>query len=357
MDMGDFSAVLSSAPPEEVLYRSVHGMRNEQDMMLRKKAPVHWSLTNKEQCRVGCPPVKFSGAVPYVRTFSDDGKHDLVNVLIPGCLVNSEDLVAVQAQQPSNCSWGLTSLTLRFLEHSPLNCRDGLPRLLSACGSSLLFLTIDGPGDELDINAILKSCPNLLELSVRKGWIRVLLNFSDFHAGKAVPKLWFKWQDVAGLSADLSNMYNPLSKCVRRLSIRMTNLEGYGSSKWVRNNSVIISCLDGLLQMLAVNQILEYLEVIVPSECHNFRDFFMIHHLRPINRGQKPTMGKKLAFLSIIAIKVQSLTHKKGSEMKREVQSRPTHCYLVRSVISNILGFATSPVFREVYFRDKMDAR
>ncbi|KAG1702308.1 hypothetical protein DVH05_010097 [Phytophthora capsici] len=358
VDMGDFSAVLSSEHPEEVLYGSAHGVRSEQDVMLRKKAPVHWLLTNEGQRRVGCPPVKFSGAVPYVRTFSDDRKHDLVNVLIPGfgrCLVNREDLVAVQAKQPSNCR-GLKSLTLRFAEHSPLNCRDGLPRLLSACGSSLLFLTIDGPGHEFDVNAILKSCPNLLELSLCKGWIRVLLNFSDFHAGKSVPKLCFKWQDVAGLCADLSNMYNPLSKCVRRLSIRLTNLEGYGSSKCVRYNSMINSYLDGLLQMLAVNQTLEYLEVIVPSECHNYRDFFRIHHLRAVNRGQKLSMEKKLAFLSIVAVKVQSSTHKKGSEVKREVQSRPTHCYLDRCVISNILGFATSPVFRKVYFREKMNA-
>ncbi|KAL3664414.1 hypothetical protein V7S43_010737 [Phytophthora oleae] len=356
VDMGDFSVVLSSEHPEEVLYGSAHGVRVEQDMMLKKKAPVQWLLTNEGQPRVGYPPVRFSGAVPYVRTFSDDGKSELVNVLIPGfgrCLVNREDLVAVQDPQPNGCSWGLKSLTLRFAEHSPLNCRGGLPRLLSAGGSSLLFLTIDGPGEELDVNVILESCPNLLELSLRKGWIRVLLNFSDFHARKeSVPKLRFKWQDVTGLTADLSNMHNPFTKCVRRLSIRF---EGFGSSKWVRHDPTINTYLDALLQMLAVNQTLEYLEVIVPSECHNYRDFFRIHHLRAINRGRKLSMGTKVAFLSVVAAKVQSLSRKKGKTVKREMRSRLTQCYLDRSVISNIFGFAMSPLFRQVYFQEKMN--
>ncbi|KAK1942585.1 hypothetical protein P3T76_006084 [Phytophthora citrophthora] len=350
-DMGDLSAVLSSEHPEEMLYGSAHGIKIQQDMMLWKKAPVQWLLTNEGQPRMECPPVKFSGAVPYVRTLSDDGKSDLVNVLIPGfgrCLVNREDLVPGQDQQPNGCSWGLKSLTLQFAEHSPLNCRGGLPHLLSACGSSLLFLTIDGPGGELDVNAILRSCPNLLELCLRKGGVRVLLNFSDFHARKkSVPKLRFKWHDVAGLTTDLSNMRNPFTKCLRRLSIGLINLDSFGSSKRGLNDPTINSYLDALLQMLAVNQTLEYLEVIVPSECPNYRDFFRIHHLRAINRGRKLSMTMKLAFLSIVAAKVQSSTHEHGKAMKRETWSRPTQCYLDSSVISNILGFATSPVFRQ----------
>ncbi|KAF1790404.1 hypothetical protein GQ600_3051 [Phytophthora cactorum] len=256
-DMKDFSAVLSSEHPEEFLFGSPHGAVIERDMALKKGALVQWLLTNKGQPQIGSYPVKFSAVVPYLRTFSDDGK-------------------TLAAER-----------------------KRGLTRLLAAIGSSLMFLTIDGPGDELDVKVILKHCPNLLELSLRNG------------------------------------------------------------CNWVRYGPALNSYLDALLQMLAVNQTLEYLEVTVPPECHNYRDSFRIHHLRAVNRGRKLSMRTKAAFLSATCISsgVRSSSFKSGKAMKGEhsFSSRPTQCYLDRRVISNVFGFATSPVYRQVYFREKIN--
>ncbi|KAG7378875.1 hypothetical protein PHYPSEUDO_009411 [Phytophthora pseudosyringae] len=355
VDMDAFSTVVSSEHPEEAVYGSPHGAIVESDMMLKKGALVQWLLTKKGQPRMGSHPVKFSAAVPYVRTFSDDGKSELVNVLIPGfgrCLVKRADLVIQQVPQITYSTFGLKSLTIRFAERSPHNSSGGLAHLLAASGSSLIFLIIDGPGEELDENVILKSCPNLLELSLRKGWVGVRFNFSDFHTRKlSVPKLRFRWQDVSGLTNDLSSLHNPFIQSVRRLSFRLTNLHEARFSK----GSIISSYLDALLQMLAVNQTLEYLDVTVPSEYHNYRDYFRIHHLRAINRGRKLSTGTKVAFLSVISGMVKSSPFKSDRVMKREqFTSQPTQCYLDRRVISNIFGFATTPVFRQVIFRENM---
>ncbi|KAG2805649.1 hypothetical protein PC116_g15055 [Phytophthora cactorum] len=362
-DMKDFSAVLSSEHPEEFLFGSPHGAVIERDMALKKGALVQWLLTNKGQPQIGSYPVKFSAVVPYLRTFSDDGKSELVNVMIPGfgrCLVKRTDLVDQQKPQLNTCTYGVKSVTLKFAERSLLNARGGLSRLLAAIGSSLMFLTIDGPGDELYEKVILKHCPNLLELSLRKGWVAVRLNFSEFHARRqSVPKLRFQWHDICGLAADLSKVHDPFTKCVRRLTVNLTNLEVFGYSNWVRYGPALNSYLDALLQMLDVNQTLEYLEVTVPPECHNYRDSFRIHHLRVVNRGRKLSMRTKAAFLSATCISsgVRSSSFKSGKAMKGEhsFSSRPTQCYLDRRVISNIFGFATSPVYRQVYFREKIN--
>ncbi|KAF1786286.1 hypothetical protein GQ600_20906 [Phytophthora cactorum] len=181
-----------------------------------------------------------------------------------------------------------------------------------------------------------ETLPNLLELSLRKGWVAVRLNFSEFHARRqSVPKLRFQWHDICGLAADLSKVHDPFTKCVRRLTVNLTNLEVFGYSNWVRYGPALNSYLDALLQMLP------------------------IHHLRVVNRGRKLSMRTKAAFLSATCISsgVRSSSFKSGKAMKGEhsFSSRPTQCYLDRRVISNIFGFATSPVYRQVYFREKIN--
>ncbi|POM71266.1 Hypothetical protein PHPALM_12184 [Phytophthora palmivora] len=333
IDLREFSTVLSSKHPEEAL--TDHLAR---DMMLKKGALVQWLLTKDGQPCIRVHPVKFSAAVPFVRTFSDDGKSEEVNCL---------------TKQFNTKSWGLKSLTLRFAECRRQKLRKGLPRLLAANGSSLLFLMIDGSGEELDENTILKNCPNLLELSLHKGWVGVRLNFSEYHSNrKCIPKLRFRWQDICALTKDLSNNRNPFTKCARQLKIRLTNLKG-SSDNHVRYDPTINTYLDALLEMLTLNQTLKLLEVAVPSECRNYGDSFRIHHLRVIKRGRKLPTKSKAAFLSVISTKVKSSSFKSSRPLKCEPSlSRSNQNGLDRRVISNIFGFATSAVFRQVYYHE-----
>ncbi|POM76315.1 Hypothetical protein PHPALM_6457 [Phytophthora palmivora] len=328
-------------------------------MSFRQMMAVIFDATRRSQelANTSVRPVKFSAAVPFVRTFSDDGKSEVVNVVIPGfgrCLVQRDDLVPHKELQFNTKSWGLKSLTLQFAEGKRQKTRKGLPRLLAAIGSSLLFLTIDGSGEELDENTILKNCPNLLELSLHKGWVGVRLNFSEYHSNrKCIPKLRFRWQDICALTKDLSNNRNPFTKCARQLKIRLTNLED-SSDNNVRYDPTINTYLDALLEMLTLNQTLEFLEVTVPSEWHNYGDFFRIHHLKVIKRGRKFPTKSKAAFLSVISTKVKSSSSFKSSrKIKCEPSlSRSNQNGLDRRVISNIFGFATSAVFRQVYYHE-----
>jgi hypothetical protein len=364
-DMGDFSAVLSSEHPEEVLYGSLRGHLAEKDMGLRKGALVQWLLTKDGQPQVGSHPFMFSAAVPYVRTFSDDGKSALVDILIPGfsrCLVQRKDLMGHPAPQPQATAFGMKSLTLKFTGCQPGHPNEGLYCLLAACGSSLLFLTIDQACEDVDENAILQNCPNLLELSLRKGWVGVRLDFSEFQSKKeSVPKLRVNWQDVGALTKDLCDPHNTFTACVRRLSIDLTNGVRSGNEKWVRNSTAVNRYLDVLLQMLMLNQTLGYLEVIVPPECHNYGDYFRIHHLRPIHRGRTLSTRAKTAFLSVVAAKVTSPSPrtrkprkvKKAPRRKRQTSPQASD-KLDQRILAAIFDFASSPVLRQVYFRENI---
>ncbi|KAF1786287.1 hypothetical protein GQ600_20907 [Phytophthora cactorum] len=137
-DMKDFSAVLSSEHPEEFLFGSPHGARYG----IEKRCSCAMVAHEQRSTQIGSYPVKFSAVVPYLRTFSDDGKSELVNVMIPGfgrCLVKRTDLVDQQKPQLNTCTYGVKSVTLKFAERSLLNARGGLTRLLAAIGSSLMF--------------------------------------------------------------------------------------------------------------------------------------------------------------------------------------------------------------------------
>ncbi|KAL4092687.1 hypothetical protein PRIC1_011678 [Phytophthora ramorum] len=65
LDMAEFSAVLSSQHPEEVLYSTARGHVPDKDALLKKGALVQWLLSKQGEPQYNSLFVKFSAAVPY----------------------------------------------------------------------------------------------------------------------------------------------------------------------------------------------------------------------------------------------------------------------------------------------------
>ncbi|KAG6949930.1 hypothetical protein JG687_00014532 [Phytophthora cactorum] len=111
----------------------------------------------------------------------------------------------------------LSSLTIRFdkWEHVFTN---GVPIFLSAVGSSLRFLTVDGLRDDLDERVILDCCPNLESLYLCGGLVDVELSLGEFRIMRqASLQQRIDWQIIASLAAALSDRDNALATCVRRM--------------------------------------------------------------------------------------------------------------------------------------------
>ncbi|GMF22023.1 unnamed protein product [Phytophthora lilii] len=352
-DMKAFSAVQASEHPEEVLCGSGRALVAESNAVLKQGAPVQWQL--QAEGKPGSQIVKFGSEIPFILVFSDDGESNLVNVLIPGfgrCLVRRYDLDArdvhcLASQQPR-----LTSLTIRFSKFSQPSS-NGLPLMLSACGSSLQSLTIQNSTSELDENLILRCCPNLRHLSLHKGCVVVGFDFTEFRIRKeTVPLLYCNWRDIALLAHDLSDPNNPFCKCAYRLSIRLTDLDQH-QTRWVQYEPMIASYLNELLEMLAVNKNLEFFKLTVPAECHEYGDYFRKHHNKVIDH--KLSQKVKAALLSVLYTRLSPPSSQKSKRTRRTRKSKkapvqPSPMDTNRHVFKQICAFTTGPTKRQVLF-------
>ncbi|EGZ08208.1 hypothetical protein PHYSODRAFT_306230 [Phytophthora sojae] len=123
--------------------------------------------------------ITFDVPVPFIRTFSDDGKSTWVDAIVPGygrCRVQRRDLVFgdVISSNGDVVGRGITSLNLRFYKDAP-SVTDGLVLFFGAVGSSLKRLALDAPRDEL--SSILQCCPSLEELVLTGGVVDAQLPF------------------------------------------------------------------------------------------------------------------------------------------------------------------------------------
>lgn len=156
-DMEQFATILASKHPEEDLCGCPPGLVEERDAILKASAPIHWDFTGRGQPRRDSPPLTFESTLPLVRTFSDDGESEFVNVMIPGCgrcQVQRSDLEFAQHNIEKISEGGVSSLTLRFDDAEEFGS-DGLPNFLAATGSSLKVLTLHRSRIEMDENIIL----------------------------------------------------------------------------------------------------------------------------------------------------------------------------------------------------------
>ncbi|OWZ03849.1 hypothetical protein PHMEG_00024352 [Phytophthora megakarya] len=336
-----FISVLESEHPEELLFGTPRGVVDERDATLRSGSAIRWEFDDQGEPVVDSSHLIFEYPTQFIRTFSDDGTSEWVNVLVPGfgrCQVQRCNLEFTAAV--TNGSGGLTSLSIGVI----MMRREGMEGLLSfiaSIGASLTTLTIRrmhrfdySPWDGIDDNAIVRSCPNLRELKLSRELVEwqldfieravIDLDFTEYRVAKiSVPEFSFSWTDVPDLAQQLSDPNNPLAKCTRRLAVPLLSPEEHLQAG---RSSEFEFYMNALVEMLKVNDRLEFLEV--SSSFTQYFETFMKFNRKPIYRQRKPLSKKcTAAFLSIISTIEQNVDH---------------------SVLMNIFSFAAPSIFREV---------
>ncbi|ETM48137.1 hypothetical protein L914_07283 [Phytophthora nicotianae] len=361
-DVEAFASILASDHPEEVLFGCSRGILNDRDATIKAGALIHNKLNNRGQPPRGSHTLSFQTPIISARIFGDDGSSEWVNVLVPGygrCYVQRTDLTRHDTFAVS-CH-GVTDLKIEF-ERDADSISDGLPNLLAAIGSSLKSLTIDISGIDMDVNAIVRNCPDLEELSLGGGdMMDVRFNFSVYHAKNLpIPDLTLDWDDIVALANTLVIADSPVAKCVRRLRVHLIDQwAAWGVIVADRNNRPAFQAgLRALLDMLAVNKYLEYLDVVVPFGHFIYLEDFRRHHMEPINRSHTLSMDTKIAFLSAITRRSKLPEQK----IQKRISTRSAHATrplseLNQNVISAIFAFAAPRVLRQVYIRDSPQDR
>ncbi|KAE9276055.1 hypothetical protein PR003_g29166 [Phytophthora rubi] len=197
----------------------------------------------------------------------------------------------------------------------------------------------------MDENAIIQSCPNLLELTLARELIEVQLDFREYRAAKTpIPMLTFSWSDVPKFAGYLSDPQNPLTKCVRRLRAPLLRCCVPVADLRSGNAPSFPYYVNAVVKMLEKNERLEYLSVDSPYI--RFVSDFKRFHLKPIHRQRKPLQVKcMLAFLSVLESRVPTEPTKKK---KKNEKSEAVVGEIDQHVVANIFSFAAPPVLREV---------
>ncbi|KAE8979949.1 hypothetical protein PR001_g24411 [Phytophthora rubi] len=177
---------------------------------------------------------------------------------------------------------------------------DGFVPFYEAIGSSLKFLRIDcppfgGPQD-VNVNTIIRSCPNLQELTLSRALVDLEFDLRSYRASNTpIPELNIPWFDVVQLAKDLSDPNHELTKCVRRLraSIETFPLPMADAEPFIPPPFQV--SVDSLLSMLEANERLEYVRVQA-VDTEPLADFIK-HDMKPIYR-QFP-IKCKAALLSV----------------------------------------------------------
>ncbi|KAG7386894.1 hypothetical protein PHYPSEUDO_015099 [Phytophthora pseudosyringae] len=341
----------TSDHPEELLFGSPRGKLVERDATLKRGSRIRWQSDIRTQPRNGYRDLIFSSALPFVRTFSDDGESLWVNVLIPGygrCQVQ-RDALEFEAPSSNSSLRGLKSLSIEFYADTTPDS-TGLLIFVNAVGRYLTTLSLEGPRTVLNENDIIGACPNLEELTLCGRLADVHLDFKRYRANaEPIPSLDCHWDNLQALSKDLGASPNPLMIVVSRLRVRLDDQLGRWNSGGY-NPDTFEQDVSALVTMLARNRYLEYFEVFVPPVQHDeYIDRFRKHHLKPIHKPRKLPLETKIAFLSAMA--AQATTAKKARFSS--LQLGAGGCDLKQDIGSRIFSLAARPVLRQVYFRSE----
>ncbi|KAJ8521672.1 hypothetical protein ON010_g17790 [Phytophthora cinnamomi] len=342
-EMAAFAAVVTSDHPEEKLFGCLHSSVDEKDATVKSGSLVYQIDFSRRQQTSRPPALRLTSSIPFVRIFGDDGQSILVNAIIPGfgrCQVKRADREFGEGIEIKLRPRFVTSLYVQF---NVLVQANGLPQLLETVGFSLKTLSIDGYLGNLDLNMILSCCRKLRELSVRRRILDAKLNFIKY-CGSAQSIVFpsISWNNISELADNLIDMSNPLAQCIRRLRVRLTNIE-----KWMQHHPALDAYVEDLLRMLDTNKNLEYLEVTVPSNCHRYQARFKSHHKTPIQRDSHLSTDTKVAFLSVQG-------SSKGSKQARAHSQKTLVPALDQDVLAKIFEYAGRHVCRQVYFREKV---
>ncbi|KAL3664419.1 hypothetical protein V7S43_010742 [Phytophthora oleae] len=338
-DVETFLAIVDSEYPEELLYECPRGSVEGKEATLKDGAMVQYDIAGNPQPR----SLTFTSCRYLLHTFGDDGKSEWVNVIVPGfgwCRVRRSEMVFQPVREASSKRPSLTSLTLKLHETAS---STGLPRLLAAIGSSVQSLSIENPGETVDPSVIIRCCPNLRELNLKRGLVDVQFKFdSNRVPSQAISTLRINWENVAALATTLSNTNNPFVKCVSELRVRLTTsaeADGEYEAQYVRQS------LETLVAMLNANKFLSYLEVSVSPEHQEYLRSFRRHHHEVI--GHKLSLDSKVALLSVVP--QQSSLHPK-KKLRTASGPRSLLSDVDQETFAQIFEFAAEPVTRRVCF-------
>lgn len=153
--------------------------------------------------------------------------------------------------------WGISSLTIGFngFDGQVMDC---LGDFFVAIGPSLKVLALDATRIDIDVSFILQRCPNLEQLSLRSLVADVRFDFKEFHASNQ-PLHNLNWGDVVTIATELEDVHSPLYKSLRRLRVRLNNVR---DARGVLDEAGIKSSVAELIEMIKVNQSLEYLDIV-----------------------------------------------------------------------------------------------
>lgn len=127
-------------------------------------------------------------------------------------------------------------------------------------------------------------------------------------------------------------------------------------SEWCNSSRIISyydpanyeSDLNAPLEMLEVNNSLEYLEVIIPTMHRTFISKFEQHDKTPTDRADELSLETKLAFLSVVE-RCKSMRPTK--ERCDAPVTSSALCKLDQLALSKIFAFSVPPVLRQVVCR------
>ncbi|KAG1709423.1 hypothetical protein DVH05_020078 [Phytophthora capsici] len=272
-------------------------------------------------------------------TLLSKGESDWVDVLIPGfgrCQVQRKCLELRQLTLTTNGLAGVTSLDISFEEDPD---REVLQGLLLLVGASLTHLSFTFENfHTMDLEGIVACCPNLIELAVSTYMVEMRFslrdnNFRDLSLDSSI-SFW----DVKGIADTLCDPENPLTKCVRRMRVRLDQRALYHPY-----DEFYIA----LLKMLKVNRTLEYLDIVAQRVHMNYFNAFKAHHLEVLPVEQIAfSMECKVAFLSVMG----AHRSERGDVKRRRQLPLPV---LNQHVVRCIFEYASSNVIRRVYFRER----
>lgn len=235
-------------------------------------------------------------------------------------------------------------LALRLTEEA---VEDGFLRFLAAIGSSLLVLAIENPGQTTDVSVVMRCCPNLHKLNLKRGAVEMQLHFCQYRARNLpLPTMPQFWGNVETLAATLRDLDNPLTKYVRRLKIDLTARDE--SRRILYSGQQVIRFLDALLLLVDTNEFIQYFEVKVPSEHRNYRERFWSCNNTLINLGLGTEIN--VAFLSVVLDQrpfLEASSYKRKEHFK--LGYRCSRWNLDQHILSRSFAYAASLAPRQVF--------